>query len=36
MIDPLLTSDIYPIERMKSIHYDNQDYLIKNDYTIIA
>ena len=27
MIDPLTTSDIYPIERMKSIHYDNQDYL---------
>ena len=27
MIDPLLTSDIYPIERMKPIHYENQDYL---------
>ena len=27
MIDPLTTSDIYPIERMKPIHYENQDYL---------
>ena len=27
MIDPLPRSDIYPIERVKSIHYDNQDYL---------
>ncbi len=27
MIDPLTTSDIYPIEKMKTIHYENQDYL---------
>ena len=27
MIDPLPRSDIYPIERMKPIHYENQDYL---------
>ena len=27
MIDPLTESDIYPIEKMKTIHYENQDYL---------
>ena len=27
MIDPLTESDIYLIEKMKTIHYENQDYL---------